>query len=177
MNNKGKINILIIVIIVLVQLIIGVAIYFLFLREKSEPIRLKALETTTLTDTTSSISKDKDDNDLKSNSFDAKDYIKDYTIFSIGDLIINPYGSESRFFIISISFEHRQAEKKLPDELKNKTPLIKDRLIGYFSRLAIEDLQKIDNRDIFKDDIMKTVNSMLTEGRITNVFFEQYVIQ
>lgn len=178
MNNKGKISILIIVIIVLVQLIIGATIYFLFLREKTEPIKLKTIESANITNPKTQINDNSlEHNDSSLTSFDAKDYIKDYTIFAIGDLIVNPFGTESRFFIVSISFEHKQADKKLPDELTNKTPLIKDKLIYYFSRLSVEELQKIDNRDIFKEDIMKTVNSMLTTGRITNVLFEQYVIQ
>lgn len=179
-DTKGKINIIVIIVIILVQLLIAAGLYFFVLKEKDEPVKLTTLEKTEIlpqkqTSVASRNSEIRSSDTIQ--SLEARDYIKDFTIFDLGDLIVNPLGTESRFFIVTISFEHRQSDRRLPDELKNKVPLFRDRLIGYFSRLTVDDLRNIENRDIFKDDIMQMINSMLTEGRITNVFFEQFVIQ
>lgn len=178
MNENGKINIIIVVLIIVVQILIGVALYFFVFRDKSEPVRLTTLEKTHVPEARPQISAERNSRDTSIIAdFEAKDYLKDYTLFSMGDLIVNPSGAESRFFIVSIVLEHRQSDRRLPDELKSKTPLIKDRMIFYFSRLTVEDLQDVDNREVFKEDLIKLINGLLVEGRITSVLFDQYVIQ
>jgi len=108
--------------------------------------------------------------------FGARDFARDFTLFNVDDIIVNPAGVD-RFFVTSLSLEHRQADRNLPVELRNKTPLIKDAVIGYFSRLTVEELRDIDNRENYREDVMRIINGMLIEGRVTNVVFQQWVIQ
>ena len=191
-NNFGKINILVVIIIVLAQVIIFGAGYFLFVRDATpvEPQRLNTLERTDVEPPRQRVeprvephlnrhNEGHSSGFADSGSFDAvgKDYIKEYALYNLGDLTINLAGSDTRYLVVSISLEHRQADRRLPDELKNKTPIIRDRLISYFSRLTIDDIRNNDNREIFKDDIIRTLNGLLLEGRITYVVFEQFVFQ
>jgi len=179
-NNQGKVNVLVIIIIVLVQLLITVGVYLFVLRDTEEAPRPMS----PLAEHRTEVPVQQNNNQQqRGGNFDtglgggARDFTRDFTLFSLGDVIVNPAGADSRFFIASVSFEHRQSDRNLPVELRNKTPLLKDRLISYFSRLTVEDLRNIDNREMFREDIMRSVNNVLIEGRITNVIFEQFVIQ
>ena len=188
-NNNGKINILVVIIIVLVQVIILGGGYFFFIRDTSEepPQRLQTLERTevqppprprvepNLDRASNNSSQGFSDSGIYDGG--GKDYIKEYALFNLGDLTIVLSGPETTYFVVGITFEYRQSDKKLPDEMRNKTPIFKDRLIGYFSRLTIDDIKVYENRDIFKEDILRIVNGQLLEGRITNVLFEQFVFQ
>jgi flagellar basal body-associated protein FliL len=187
----GKINITIVVAIIVVQALLSVAVYFFVLRD-SDPAsgQLTTLERTEVEPRRPDRQPDRYDEpdrdrgrgndnrrDDPSAGFGARCFIKDYAIWSFGDLVVNPAGDDSRFFMVTISFEYRQADKRLPDELKAKRPLFNDALRQYFSRLTVDELRNHQNIDDYKEDIMRMVNSMLIEGRITNVLFEQFVLQ
>ena len=183
-NNQGKVNILVIIIIVLMMMLTAAGVYLFFIHqppgEQARPLSPLA-EHRTEVPARQQQARDRD----SGRDFDsgagfgggARDFTRDFTLFSLGDVIVNPAGTDNRFFIASISLEHRQADRNLPVELRNKTPLLKDRVIGYFSRLTVEELRNVDNRETYRDDIMRLINSALIEGRVTNVIFEQFVIQ
>ena len=179
-NNFGKINALVIIIIVLVQLLISVCIYFFLLRSSGEeqPQRLSTLQQTEVYQPPRNEEPRHSENRSFSggSSYGAKDYTRDFAIFNLGQSIVNPSGVD-RLFITTVLFEYRQTDRRLPAELQNKAPMMKDRVAGYFSRLSLEDLRDVENRDIFRDDIMRIINNLLVDGRITDVFFEEFIIQ
>ncbi len=113
----------------------------------------------------------------RSDEEDDKDYIKDYTVYSLGDIVVNIPGDETHYLVVTVAFEYQLKDKKLPDELKNKDVLIKDKLNSYFAAKTLAELQDITKRDKMKEDIMEQVNEMLLEGEITKVLFAQFVIQ
>ena len=187
MNNFGKINILVIIIIVLVQAMLfgGLFVwFFVFNQDQNGTPQMRPVTTLERTEVAPAEQpraqqrneRDRDRERGGSVGFGARDFTRDFTLFNLDDIIVNPAGVD-RFFITSLSLEHRQADRNLPVELRNKTPLIKDALIGYFSRLTVEELRDIDNRENFREDVMRLINGMLIEGRVTNVVFQQWVIQ
>jgi|GEM_PF-1962821 len=182
LSESGKINALVVIIIILVQLLLSVCIYVFVLREADEKPKetmslLPRVETPQPQRSNTDDTRRNDRSFNTSNFYGARDYTREYTLFSLGDLVVNPASSGSGFFLSTILFEYRQSDKRLPDELKNKAPMFKDRIIQYFSRLTIDDLRDIENRDVFREDIMRIINNLLVEGRITDVFFEQFVLQ
>ena len=182
-NNFGKINLLVVLVIVLVQLIIAGGIFFYFkYASGSLPQQQRPMQALPSTESQSS-RRPQEDTRHEPRSFSdsgfsgAKDYTRDFAMFSVGDIIVNPAGTSTAFFITTVLVEYRQSDKRLPPELTNKAPLFRDRMTGYFSRLTVEELRDMENRDIFRDDIMRIINNLLVEGRITDVFFEQFLIQ
>jgi flagellar basal body-associated protein FliL len=190
MNNLGKINILVIIIIILVQAMLfgGLFVWFFVIGNQGDNASPQMRPVTTLERTEvapaeqpraqqrNDRDRDRDRDRGGAVGFGARDFTRDFTLFNLDDIIVNPAGVD-RFFITSLALEHRQADRNLPVELRNKTPMIKDALIGYFSRRTVEELRDIDNREMYRDDVMRLINGMLIEGRITNVVFQQWVIQ
>ena len=180
-NNIGKINILVIIIIILVQLIIAGGIYFYFWMNTSEREEESSLQGLTQTEVPPPRHQEEPRGSDRSfselNYGGARDYTRDFAIFNVGDIIVNPRGTDQRFLITTVLFEYRLVDRRLPGELSNKAPMFRDRITTYFSRISLEDLRDLDNRDVFRDDIIRVINNLLVEGRITDVFFEQFVIQ
>ena len=187
MNNHGKVNFLVVIIIVLVQcLIFGGLFVYVFIINREEPVNLRPAGNLPPQTEVNPIQQQQAParNDQGSargggggGGLGARDFTRDFALFNVDDIIVNPAGADNRFFITSVSLEYRQADRRLPDELRNKTPLIKDAMTGYFSRLTIEEIRNIDMRENFRDDIMRLVNGLLIEGRVTNVVFSQWLIQ
>jgi len=184
-DNSGKINIIVVFVIFFLMFASGGAYFWFFLRDPvelppslttlSNPVADVAPTTTPATDNRSTSSTS---TSTPTPSGNAMDFIKDYAIFTLGDIVVNPKEAEKNTYLItSISFAYRLTDKNMPVELKNKTPIFRDSILSYFSKCSLTDLRDIDKRDTFKEDIMRMVNESLLEGRITNVLFEQFVIQ
>ncbi len=108
------------------------------------------------------------------------DYFKEYTIFNSDELdgiALNPVNAEGRFIVLTMGFEHAQADKMLPEELGLKMGIIKNNMIDYLSAQDISYLEDIKNRKEIKDKVKELVNSLISRGKITRVLFTQYVIQ
>ncbi|PID28500.1 MAG: hypothetical protein CSB55_04940 [Candidatus Cloacimonadota bacterium] len=110
-------------------------------------------------------------------NLEAKDYFKEFSIFNLEDIVVNPQSADGHFLVVKMGFEYHLSDKKLPDELKNKVILITDNISFYLSSQSLGDLSKIQYRSVLKDEIKSMVNQVLTEGEITNVLFAQYIIQ
>jgi len=209
-NNYGKVSIGVVFAIVFVQLAIFGALYWFVLRETPEenpqmsllpPEGLaptptarppqqqqQAQQPAQQRQTQPPPLSSRDTRDTRearsfggSDDFVARDYIREFSLFPLGDVIVNPRGAESRFFITTISLEYRQPTRNmnqnLVQEIQAKVSIIRDRLQRYFSGVSLEDLRDVDNREIFKEETMRIINNLLLEGRITDVIFEQWVVQ
>jgi flagellar basal body-associated protein FliL len=188
-NNQGKVDILVILVIILANALLGFILYFFFIRDAEStskddfhPIQTGKMDNYAKDDY-NDVKKNDRNNDRKSDYADdyddigAKDYIKDYNMWELGEIVVNPYGAENRFFVTSIFIEYRLSDKKLPDELKAKLPLFKGEVVHYFSNLTVEELRNIEKRNNYKRDVMRMINGRLIEGRITDLSFQQWVVQ
>ncbi|HOE91010.1 MAG TPA: flagellar basal body-associated FliL family protein, partial [Candidatus Cloacimonadota bacterium] len=152
-----------------VQIIIAGVIYFIIANkgdQKMKPIKTEAEKKEPVIEQGGAAENSK-----------SKDYIKEYMVTELSDIVVNPRNSPESFLVVSIALEHQTKNVNLATELKNKDLLIKDRILTYFSLLEKEELQDIDNREKFKKDIKKEINSMLNEGKVTTVLIPQFVIQ
>jgi flagellar basal body-associated protein FliL len=176
-QNQGKVKILVIIIIVLVQIIIAGTLYFLFFANKDNKIKPIAKKDAKLESGSESAKSDDSGADNPNLSKEAKDYLKVYSLYNVSDIVINPKDTPESFLVVSIALEYQIKDELLATELKNKDILIKDKILTYFSQKTKAELQMIENREKFKSEIKKIINTLLKEGRVTNVLFPQYVIQ
>lgn len=106
-----------------------------------------------------------------------RDYLRNFAIYQMDDIIVNPKGTESRFLVVNFAFEYRTSDRRLPDELNNKKPIIVDQMNQYLASKFIEELSDITYRDQIREDIRTIVNYLLVEGQITRVLITQFIIQ
>jgi len=102
--------------------------------------------------------------------------LDDLAFFKLDPLIVNPAGSDGeRYLKAAVTFEMYDAE--IQQELDKRLPQIKNQVNNVLSSKTVAQLQTIEDREKLRREILKRVNGMLVSGRISNVYFEEYVIQ
>ena len=94
----------------------------------------------------------------------------------LDNLIINPTNTDGkRYLMVKIGFE--SDEPKALEELTAKDVVVRDAILRYLSSQSVEYLSAISNRDDLKEGLREIMNEILEDGRITRLYFTQYVIQ
>ncbi len=80
-----------------------------------------------------------------------------------------------RYLKLTIALE--LSNKKLKDEIKERKAEIRDRITTLLRLKTAADLSTYDGTIALKTEIMNRLNAILINGRVTNVFFVDFVIQ
>jgi len=83
--------------------------------------------------------------------------------------------SGRRYLKVTISLELEGQE--LSNELDAKSPVLRDKIIRILSSKTLEEISSRKGKQKVSDQIMDTINGMLTDGRIKGIYFTEFVIQ
>lgn len=98
------------------------------------------------------------------------------TFYRIDPLIVNPADSNGeRYLKATISLEAYDPE--LLKEIEKRLPQIKNQINNVLSSKTIEQIQTSEAREKLRREIQNRVNGLLLTGRISNVYFEEFVYQ
>lgn len=90
-------------------------------------------------------------------------------------VLVNLADTDStRYLKASVVLEYRG--KKLGEEIKTKSYRIKDIMIEVMRNQTVDSLS-ISGTSILKRDFIKAINQELTEGKISGLYFEDFIIQ
>lgn len=67
--------------------------------------------------------------------------------------------------------------KELSVELDNKSPVIRDRIIRILSSKTLEEISSKKGKQKVSEQIVDTLNSMITDGNVKSIYFTEFVIQ
>lgn len=67
--------------------------------------------------------------------------------------------------------------KELSIELDNKSPVIRDRIIRILSSKTLEEISSKKGKQKVSEQIVDTLNSMITDGSVKSIYFTEFVIQ
>ncbi len=103
-------------------------------------------------------------------------YLEELSFFKVGPLIVNPAGSNGeRYLKATIAIEMYDAA--IQAELEKRLPQIKNQVNNVLSSKTIEQVQTNEDKEKLRREIQNRINGMLITGRISNVYFEEYVYQ
>ena len=103
-------------------------------------------------------------------------YLEKLAFFKLEPLIVNPAGSDGeRYLKAAITLEMYEEEIRL--ELEKRLPQIKNQINNILSSKSIEQVQTNEDKEKLRREILNHVNGMLVTGRISNVYFEEFVYQ
>lgn len=95
-------------------------------------------------------------------------------VIPLEKFIVNLAGSKGRK-VLSASIELEVQGEHVFDEIEKRKPQIRDIIIIILSSKTIEQLEKREGKDELRNEIKDTINSFLVQGRITNVFFTEFI--
>lgn len=96
--------------------------------------------------------------------------------FRIDPLIVNPADSNGeRYLKASVTFE--MLDPEVQRELDRRLPQIKNQINNILSSKTISEIQTNKDRENIRREILERVNGVLIKGRLSNVYFEEFVYQ
>jgi flagellar FliL protein len=94
----------------------------------------------------------------------------------LDNLIVNPAGTDgTRYLMIKIAFESDKA--KALEEITEKDVVVRDAILRLLQAKTVEELAAIEQRDELKEEVRRGINEILEKGKITRLYFTQYVLQ
>lgn len=106
---------------------------------------------------------------------------------STNNLSIGPMYPMSQFVVnllseggskyLKVSLDIELGSEELSAEMDQKKSLIRDIVIRALSSKTFEEVSTMKGKDRLKDEIVKDINQVLSDGQIRNIFFTDFVVQ
>lgn len=97
-------------------------------------------------------------------------------VYVVSDLIVNPAGTNgTRFLLTTIGVEVDSPQTK--SELEKKDIQVRDALISILTSKGLDQLGKVDQREVLRGEIAAKVGEMLKSGKPKNIYFGKFIIQ
>lgn len=97
-------------------------------------------------------------------------------VYVVSDLIVNPAGTNgTRFLLTTVGVEVDSPQTKT--ELEQKDIQVRDALITILTGKGLDQLGKIEQREILRNEISLRIGEILTSGKPRNVYFGKFIIQ
>ncbi|MDH4944238.1 flagellar basal body-associated protein FliL [Sulfurimonas sp. C5] len=170
-GSQGKKSnlLMIIIIIVLVLIIILGAVAFLFIGDDEPTVSSTPMQQ----EKTKKVTK-------KSSGYNLEDDTRALNeigiLYPLDTFTVNLKSDSGRRFLkTTISLELEGEELSL--ELDAKSAVLRDRIIRILSSKTLEEVSSKKGKNKLSMQIMDTLNSMITDGRIKGIYFTEFVIQ
>lgn len=96
--------------------------------------------------------------------------------YEIPEILVNLSEGDRRRFL-SVKFYVGYDNSKLTEELERRIPEIRDAVLKILWETSTEDVYSNEGKENLREEIKETVNSLVTSGEITGVYFWHVMIQ
>lgn len=95
-------------------------------------------------------------------------------VIPLETFIVNLQGTKGRK-VVKVNMELELKGDGVAEEIEKRKAQIRDIIIIILSSRPYEEVSTRDGKDNLKNDIKDTVNSFLTKGKVSNVFFTEFI--
>jgi flagellar FliL protein len=97
-------------------------------------------------------------------------------IFPLDPFIVNIYdGQELRYLKVKVELE--MVSPAIKSELEGRLAPIRDSILILISAKTLQDIQDVQGKNTLKDEILGAINKNIPPGKITKVYFTDFVVQ
>lgn len=97
-------------------------------------------------------------------------------IFPLETFIVNLADEgEPRYLKITVTLELEESDTE--DEVNRRLPQIRDLFLSLLPTKKSEQLQNMEGKQAVKDELVENLNTMLQTGRVSQIYFTDFVIQ
>ncbi len=98
-------------------------------------------------------------------------------MYPLDQFIVNlvSTGGGKRYLKTAIALEMSIA--KMQSELDSKVNILRDTIITILASKTFEEIQTTRGKQKLKEEILARINEFLVDGRISNIFFTEFVVQ
>lgn len=100
----------------------------------------------------------------------------DARFYNVGEFTANLNGPGASHYVrLNVNLELDKEVNE--EEMKKRTPQIRDRIITLLNSKRPQDLQNSEGRTFLKNEVKSGVNSLLQTGKIVGVYFSTFVFE
>ncbi|MFA7403595.1 MAG: flagellar basal body-associated FliL family protein [Pelobacteraceae bacterium] len=97
-------------------------------------------------------------------------------IFPLEPFVVNIYdGQELRYLKVKVELE--MASPAIKAEIEGRLAPIRDSVLILLSAKTLQDIQDVQGKNTLKDEILVAINKNIPPGKITKVYFTDFVVQ
>ena len=97
-------------------------------------------------------------------------------IFPLKTFIVNLADKGgTRYLRVTMDLELGNPELK--NELNKRLPQVRDSLLMILPSKRFEDISTVQGKTALRDEVLETLNGFLNQGKITNIYFKEFVVQ
>jgi flagellar FliL protein len=97
-------------------------------------------------------------------------------IYPLEPFIVNIYdGQEIRYLKLKVEFEVAGAEAK--GEVEARQAPLRDAILVLLTTKTLQDIQDLQGKNQLRDEILTATNRIVPPGKVTKVYFTDFVVQ
>ncbi|MFZ7104603.1 MAG: flagellar basal body-associated FliL family protein [Peptococcaceae bacterium] len=97
-------------------------------------------------------------------------------LYNSPEFTVNIANSNGRRFLMT-QFSLEVDNKKTLKEIEEKLPVFQDKVIIVLSSQTLDDLYSVDGKENIKNQLIENINTILSSGKIINIYFNNFVYQ
>jgi flagellar protein FliL len=98
------------------------------------------------------------------------------TIYPLEPFIVNIYdGQEIRYLKLKVEFDMANSEVK--GELDGKVAPLRDAILILLTTKTMQEIQDLQGKNTLREQILGAVNKIIPPGKVTKVYFTDFVVQ
>jgi flagellar FliL protein len=78
---------------------------------------------------------------------------------------------------LRLTMDLEMDKETLRDEIEKRVPQIRNTILMIIPTRTVEDIQSLEGKIALRDEIMTEMNNILKTGRVTNIYFTEFVVQ
>ena len=97
-------------------------------------------------------------------------------IFSLDTFIVNLADKGgNRYLRVTMDLEMTNAT--LTDELKERLPQVRDTVLTILPNKRFEDISTSEGKTALRTELIESLNGFLSQGKVTKIYFKEFVVQ
>ena len=97
-------------------------------------------------------------------------------IFALDTFIVNLADKGgNRYLRVTMDLELGNPE--LESEIEKRLPQVRDGILMILPTKRFEDISTVQGKTELRDEVLETLNGFLVQGKITNIYFKEFVVQ
>jgi len=97
-------------------------------------------------------------------------------LYSLDTMIVNLAGHGSkRYLRVTMALELSDPESV--DTIESRLPQIRDAVLMILPTKTYDDVSTTDGKIALRNQVMEKINTLMTKGRVNNIYFTEFVVQ
>jgi flagellar FliL protein len=98
------------------------------------------------------------------------------TVYSLDPFIVNIYdGQELRYLKVRIEME--MASASVQPELEARLAAIRDAILVVLTTKTLQEIQDVQGKNQLREEILLSVSKIVAQGKVTRIYFTDFVVQ